>query len=114
MYLNKIVIQNIRSISKFEMTFDNPAGWHVIIGDNGAGKSTIVRSIARGIVGPNDAKALRLNLNDWVKRDAGESEEIKLTVTKHDSDSKAGQSPQERYLLTLTPPSLKIKLNFIP
>ena len=55
MYLNKIHIQNIRSISNFEMTFDNPAGWHVIIGDNGAGKSTIVRSISLGIIGPNDA-----------------------------------------------------------
>ncbi len=92
MYLNNIVIQNIRSISKFEMTFQNPAGWHVIIGDNGAGKSTIVRSVALGIVGPNDAKALRLNLYDWVKKDAREAGEIKLTITKHSQDSKIGSS----------------------
>lgn len=72
MYLNKILIKNIRSISHFEMTFDKPAGWHVIIGDNGAGKSTIVRAISLGIIGPYDSKALRLNLNDWARR--GENE----------------------------------------
>ena len=92
MYLNSITIQNIRSISKFEMKFEKPAGWHVIIGDNGSGKSTIVRSIALGIVGPNDAKALRLNLNDWVKKDTDEPSVIKLTVIKNDQDSKIGRS----------------------
>lgn len=92
MHLNKITIENIRSVSKFEMTFSNPAGWHVIIGDNGAGKSTIVRSIALGIIGPSDSKALRLNLNEWVKKDTVELGEIKLIVTKSDQDSKIGRS----------------------
>ena len=92
MYLNKIYIKNIRSISDFKMTFNNPAGWHVIIGDNGAGKSTIVRSISLGIIGPNDAKALRLNLNDWVKRGAGEVGTISLSVQKSSQDNKIGKS----------------------
>jgi predicted ATP-binding protein involved in virulence len=93
MYLNKIHIKNIRSIADFEMNFPKPAGWHVIIGDNGAGKSTIVRSISLGIIGPNDSKALRLNLNDWVRRN--EEEEIgtiALTVQKGNEDSKVGKS----------------------
>jgi predicted ATP-dependent endonuclease of OLD family len=92
MYINKINIKNIRSISEFEMTFRTPAGWHVIIGDNGAGKSTIVRSIALGIIGPNDAKALRLNLNDWVSRGEEEGGLISLTVQKGVEDSKIGKS----------------------
>jgi predicted ATPase len=92
MYLNKIHIKNIRSIADFEMTFLNPAGWHVIIGDNGAGKSTIVRSISLGIIGPNDAKALRLNLNDWVRRGEEEVGTITLTVQKSNEDNKIGQS----------------------
>lgn len=91
MYLNKIHVKNIRSISDFEMRFEKPAGWHVIIGDNGAGKSTIVRSISLGIIGPFDAKALRLNLNDWVKR-GEELGTISLEVQKSPSDSKKGQS----------------------
>lgn len=75
------------------MEFDKPEGWHVIIGDNGAGKSTIVRSIALGIIGPSDAKALRLNLKDWVRQDAEESGIIDLIVSKsNDFDSKLGKS----------------------
>ncbi len=68
MYLNSIKIQNIRSINSLDLTFKEPAGWHVIIGDNGSGKSTVVRSIALGIIGPFDSKALRLNLNDWISK----------------------------------------------
>jgi energy-coupling factor transporter ATP-binding protein EcfA2 len=92
MYLKKVHIRNIRSIAHFEMTFDKPAGWHVIIGDNGAGKSTIVRSISLGIIGPNDSKALRLNLNEWVRKGQDEPGFISLTVLKSPEDSKTGQS----------------------
>lgn len=59
MYIKKAVIENIRSIDYFEMNFDNDAaGWHVIIGDNGAGKSTVIRSIALGLLGEDNARAL--------------------------------------------------------
>ncbi len=33
MYIKKLEIRNIRSISHFEMTFPKPAGWHVLIGE---------------------------------------------------------------------------------
>lgn len=70
MYIRKVEINNIRSIQSFQMSFDegHEAGWHVLIGANGSGKSTILRSIALGIVGPYDAKALRQNWNDWVRK----------------------------------------------
>lgn len=70
MYINHITIKNVRSIESFEMSFDSEkqAGWHVLIGDNGAGKSTIVRSIALALIGPYDSKSLRLNLNEWLPK----------------------------------------------
>lgn len=92
MYLNSIIIHNIRSIAYFRMDFNKPAGWHVIIGDNGAGKSTIVRAISLGIIGPNDAKALRLNLNDWIRRGEVEQGMIYLAVQKNNDDNKIGKS----------------------
>jgi hypothetical protein len=92
MYINKISINNIRSISSFEMKFDNPAGWHVIIGDNGTGKSTIIRSIVLGILGPYDSKALRLNLNEWINKTTNGPYQISLNITKSDIDSKSGKS----------------------
>lgn len=52
MYIRRIEINNIRSIEHFEMTFPEgqEAGWHVLIGDNGSGKSTIVRAVALGLL----------------------------------------------------------------
>jgi len=66
MYIQKAKIKNIRSIIDFEIEFKNPAGWHVLIGDNGAGKSTIIRSIALALVG-NYGNSLRENWNFWIR-----------------------------------------------
>ena len=69
MYINKIEIQNIRSISHLEMTFDNNhAGWHVLIGDNGTGKSTVIKSIAVGLIGEEGFSALRQEPTQWLKQ----------------------------------------------
>lgn len=70
MYLRKAKIENVRAITEFELTFDKPAGWHVLIGDNGAGKSTIIRSLALALVGDRQAQALRLDWNEWLNRSA--------------------------------------------
>lgn len=75
MYIQKAEIKNIKSIADFEIEFKNPAGWHVLIGDNGAGKSTIIRSMALALVG-HESGGLRANWKDWVssKSNAGEIE----------------------------------------
>lgn len=41
MHIQKATIKNIRSIESLELNFSQAAGWHVLIGDNGAGKSSI-------------------------------------------------------------------------
>ncbi len=69
MYIQNVSIKNIRSIDHFEMRFDEAAaGWHVIIGDNGTGKSSIIRSIALGLLGEDNAKALSSfeNFLNWL------------------------------------------------
>ncbi len=83
MYIRKIEIENIRSIGHFEMTFPEgkEAGWHVLIGDNGSGKSTIVRSAALGLLGSDDVFASRENWNNWKNKES-EKGEIKINVIK--------------------------------
>ena len=83
MYLKKAVIENIKSIEHFEMDFKEPAGWHVIIGDNGSEKSTIVRSLALGLVGPNDAQALSSfeDFSNWLPPKT-ETGKVILTVER--------------------------------
>jgi hypothetical protein len=72
MYIKKIEIRNIRAVEAFEMTFEATCGWHVLIGDNGAGKSSIIRSIALALIGPHEAPGLRADWRDWLKREASE------------------------------------------
>lgn len=86
MYIKKVSIKNIRSIDHFEMEFEEPAGWHVIIGDNGSGKSSIVRAISLCLIGPKDAQALRLPFIDWIRKGR---DEAKISISliadiKHD------------------------------
>lgn len=92
MYIEKIVIDNIRSIGHFEMRFTSPfAGWHVLIGDNGSGKSSVVRAISLALIGPKDAQALRLPLANWVKRGSDKAG-VALTIRRDEQyDSYAGQ-----------------------
>ncbi len=85
MYIKKVQLSLIRSIDHFEMRFDHPAGWHVLIGENGAGKTSALRAISLGIIGPAYIKVLRLTPQTWVQRGARHAE-IKLTLTKGDHD----------------------------
>lgn len=79
------------------MKFSDPSGWHVLIGDNGAGKSTILKAIALAIIGPNRTPALRLRLNDFIHFDEDEAsveiEVIPHSVDKHSSSSRKKETP---------------------
>ncbi|MCU0374670.1 MAG: AAA family ATPase, partial [Chitinophagaceae bacterium] len=83
MYINEVEIENIRSISKFNMKFAKPAGWHVIIGDNGSGKSSVLRSIAFGLIGEKQILGIAPNWNDWVSIRNNQSL-IKLGIIQDD------------------------------
>ncbi len=89
MYIKKASLQNIRSISHFEMTFEQPAGWHVLIGDNGAGKSSVVRAFALALVGPKEALGLRSAWQEWLKNDKKEGT-IKLEIEPSKEDKLTG------------------------
>lgn len=69
MYVKQLSIANIRSIGRFDLTFSatESAGWHVILGSNGAGKSSVVRSLALSLAGPKEAAALRQNWSTWAR-----------------------------------------------
>lgn len=74
MYLSRATITNIKGLRHADLSFDkdHEAGWHVLLGDNGAGKSALIRSIALALVGPDEAAALREDWSRWITW--GESE----------------------------------------
>ena len=70
MYIRSIKIKNIRSIKELRMDFEPEgcAGWHVLIGDNGSGKSSVAKAIALGLIGIEEAPALREEWNTWLRQ----------------------------------------------
>jgi len=99
MYIKKIDITNIRSIQKFTMEFKNPPGWHVLIGDNGAGKSSVIRAISLALIGPEEALGLRADWRDWLSqnKDLGR---IRIDIQKQDIDKHTGrQAKLTKYLV---------------
>jgi predicted ATPase len=68
MYIQQVDISHIRSIERFRMTFEKPAGWHVVIGDNGSGKSTVIRSLALAMLNVAEVNAARQNWDEWLQR----------------------------------------------
>ena len=72
MYLVNVSIINVRSLKQAEWKIDkivNAPGWHVILGDNGSGKSSFIRAVALALVGPTEAQALRQDWNEWLRKD---------------------------------------------
>jgi len=94
MYVRRIAISNIRSIESFEVKFTDAEapGWHVILGANGSGKSSVVRSLALALAGPKEAAALRQNWNNWARLGkAGGS--IRLQISCGPKDKFTGKGP---------------------
>ncbi|WP_171181857.1 AAA family ATPase [Ruegeria sp. HKCCD8929] len=68
MYVTRANIENVRVISKFDLDLKKgePTGWHVILGDNGSGKSTFIRALAATLIGQENATALRQDWSTWI------------------------------------------------
>lgn len=85
MHIKKIEITNIRNIEKLVWELPDGhelAGWHVLIGDNGSGKTTVLRAIALGLIGGEKNFGLNQDWNSWLRR-GEQSGEINL-LTTHD------------------------------
>jgi hypothetical protein len=86
MYLREIRIENIRSIKQlvWRVPQGKVDGWHVIIGDNGSGKSSLLCSIALTLLGPIDAYGLRQSWDGWLRNDQ-QSGFIELSLDRDES-----------------------------
>ena len=96
MYIKHLAIENLKSISKFEMDFPKPAGWHVIIGDNGAGKSSVAMGIALGLNGSEES-VFKIDWNKFIKNNQTEMS-INLNIFLEDYDFRKGSGDNLKYI----------------
>ena len=105
MYLDRVVLRNIRGFEELDFKLARPdqsyAGWTVFTGDNGSGKSTLLKAIAVGLVGQDTARALQPSFNGWVRQGAPNNQgSIQLDIVPVWDDDKlvtAGSKPSKLF-----------------
>ncbi len=94
MHVRRLEIENVRLIREFDLDLredENPAGWHVLLGDNGSGKSTVVRALALALMGEANALATRQDWSRWLAVGSAAGS-IRLQLHAHeDHDRWSGQ-----------------------
>ena len=91
MHVQRLTIENVRSIRKLEFVLkrNEAAGWHVLLGDNGSGKSTVVRALALALMGQSNAHAARQDWPRWLRADC-DSGYVSVALTAHRNDNWVG------------------------
>jgi predicted ATPase len=77
--LDKVVLSNIGPFEKLTLNFDQK--WNVILGDNGTGKSTVLKAIALGLCG-DDERSAKMAASLLRSGDDVTTGSIELTVGK--------------------------------
>lgn len=71
MYLRRLVLENVRSIKYLDLPFstedDETRKWTFVLGENGTGKSTVLRSIALLLAGTEALPELLVNTDSWIR-----------------------------------------------
>ncbi len=99
MHVHKVAIKNVRAIREVSWSVDNAPGWHVVLGDNGAGKSSFLKSVALALAGPHNAAGLRQSWDDWLRRNEPSGEiELQISWDSHDKFRTQGKRPTKGLL----------------
>ena len=88
MHVSRLTIENIRTLRRFDLDLSREAkraGWHVLLGDNGTGKSTIVRALALALMGESNAHATRQDWSRWLAV-GSTSGHVTVELVEHEQD----------------------------
>lgn len=83
MFLKKLELTDIRCFAQAEVDFDEEGGdnrkWTVLVGENGTGTSTVLKSIALCLAGSDALPELVGNPDSWIRYDTDEAR-IRLLI----------------------------------
>jgi putative AbiEii toxin of type IV toxin-antitoxin system/AAA domain-containing protein len=89
MYLRRVVLQDIKGFGTVDLSLGQEgaySGWTVVTGDNGSGKTALLRAISLAILGPEQARGLIPDFRQWVTQGRNEGT-ISLEIRPdHDYD----------------------------
>lgn len=97
MHIHHVRIENVKTFGADRLAVDldlgrpdaSPAGWTVVAGRIGAGKSTFLQAIAIALGGPEAARALRKDWSNWVRHGA-EAARVEAGIRVHGPDNFVG------------------------
>jgi hypothetical protein len=96
MYLERVVLSDVKGFPSADLRFwvegEDHAGWSVITGNNGSGKTAFLRAIALAMLGPEQYRGALQDLRGWV-RYGSDRATISLEVRpdhSYDSTEKGG------------------------
>ena len=109
MYVKTVILRNIRGFESLDFDLARPdgsyAGWTVFTGDNGSGKSALLRAIALGLVGRDTARSLQPSFHRWIRAGSQPYEgSIQLEIVPRSDDDDfvdAGRTPKSNCPLLL-------------
>lgn len=103
MFIDKVTLKNIRGFGELEFSLARGAGryagWTVFTGDNGSGKSSLLKAIAVALTGKDAARALQPSFHRWI-RDGADEASIELQIVRtagDDSLSGEGKAPGKEF-----------------
>lgn len=92
MYITNVYIKNIRCFKEINIPFSSnaiPSLWTTLLGDNGTGKTTVMRCIAMGLCDKSDVSGLLQDIyGEWISEGEWMSEADKQCVLRVDFSDK--------------------------
>ena len=101
MYVKSIKLDNVKGFKSLKFDFQRPdgtyAGWTVFVGGNASGKSTLLKSIALTLIGPDSGRQLLGTPSGWIAGNLHRADaRVQIDWDKvHDGFKPGGKPPGE-------------------
>ena len=108
MYISKVTLKHIRGFADLHFDLEREegkyAGWTVFTGNNGSGKSSLLKAIAVGLIGRDAARSLQPSFQGWLT-DGYDEGIIQLEIVRNPDDdavSGSGRGPSTQFPARIT------------